>query len=249
MITLRMLWIAVAILVGLPLGFGLADHAIGHITVPGGEVVSLAGHTAATVTDIILADPPQTYKRAAVHNWPEQLVEGHTVYVQLLIPLIPDVENFSVDIIGDISCQHHVNASGPYFLGIPIPNRVHEAHVECRFGETVVVTPDPFYDSNRTYQTSMEPTGVEIPFVAPNGIEGVATEYRYWSIEEDWLGVQTAHVRYAWAVPVMDPWVHEDGSLKRWYCPIPLARMEEMGVTHFTGHVVDDPRDAVLAMN
>lgn len=249
MITLRMLGIAVAILVGLPIGFGLADHAVGHVTVPGGEVFDMSGDVAATVTDIVLADPPQTYERAKVHDWPEQLVEGHTVFVQLIIPLLPIEENFTVDIIGDINCVNHFNASGPYFMGIPIPNRINEAHVECHFGETVVVTPDPFYDSNDTYQTSMRPTGIEIPFVAPNGIEGVAREYEYFSVSEDSMGQQTAVQRYAWAVPVIEPWYHEDGTLKRWYCPVPVERLEQMDITHLRGFVVDKAEDAVFQMN
>lgn len=252
MITLRMLGIAVAILVGIPLAWGLAD---GPIVIPGGEIVDMSGEVVATVTNLSLVEPPQTYERRRVHDWPEQLVEGHTVFVQLLIPVYPIQENWTIDVVGNIECTHHVNASGPYFLGIPIPRDINEARVECRAGETVVATPDPFYDSNDTVSlpisySSLSPTGNDIPFVAPNGVQGVAEEYEYWRITTHPDGSQSAQKRYAWATPVIAPWYDETGSLKTWYCPIPIDRIQEMGdITRFSAFVVDKPEDAVFQMN
>lgn len=250
MITLRMLGIAVAILLGIPLAFGLAQLPI---IVEGGEIVDASEDAAFAVTDIVLADPPQTYDRAAVYDWPEQLVEGHTVFLQILIPLIPNESQFTVDILGDISCQLHANASGPYFLGVPFPNRIHESRVECHAGQTVFVTPNPFYDSDETtgsysYHTQMEPTGDEIPYVTPSGVAGIAREYTYTVISVDELGTATEKRVYAYSVKTVEPFLHTDGSVKRWYCPIPIARLEEMDVSHFDAYVAEKPDDVFLLM-
>ena len=245
MITLRMLWIALAIVVGLPIGFGLADHAIGHYTVPGGEVVNAGLDAAATVTDIVLVETVTTYDRLAVHNWPEQLVEGHTVFVTLDIPVVPNITNWTADIAGDIECKTHTDIEGYYFLGLPIiPSRINEAHAECHVAGIVFVTPDPFYNSSHTSGSSMRLTGLEYPFQAPNGQRGIAREYAYEVVTVDPITfAQTQATWYAWGVPILEPWTHTDGSTKRWYCPIPVARIDEMGVDHFTGWVTDGPPD------
>ncbi|HET6404548.1 MAG TPA: hypothetical protein VFH78_07865 [Candidatus Thermoplasmatota archaeon] len=246
-----MLGIAVAILVGLPIGLGLADHAIGHFAVPGGELVNAGLEAAATVTDIVLLDTFTTYDRVAVHNAPEQLVEGHTVFVTLDTLLLPNITNWTADIVGNVECATHVNGEGSFFAGLPIiPRRINEAHVECKAAGIVFVTPDPFYNSSQSYSSPMEPTGVEIPFVAPNGVRGVATEYSYNVVRVDpWTLQQTSTTWYAWSVPLLEPWTHVDGSTKRWYCPIPVARIHEMDVTHFTGWVQDTPPHDLFAMN
>lgn len=255
MVTLRMLAIAAALLVGLPLGWGLADHSIDHVVVQGGEVANVAIGTAAEVTDIVLLDTFVQYDRIVVHNAPEQLVEGHTVFLTLDTQLVPNVTNWTVDIIGSVECDAHVNGEGSFFQGLPIiPRRINDAYVECNIMGTVFVTPDPFYDSNDTTSssssssTSPEPTGDEIPFVAPNGVRGVAREYSYFWIVEDAAGVQTATQRYAWSVPIIEPWVHTDGSVKRWYCPLPVPRLQEMGLSHFSAYVAESPDDLVFAM-
>lgn len=237
MVTLRMIWIAVAILLGIPLATVLADHAPGHIQVPGGEIFRATAEEAATITDIVLADPPRTYERAVIDARPEQLVEGHIVFITIDIPLIANVSNFTVDIVGNVSCELHSNASGPIVFGIPIPNRVHELHEECEAGGVVFVTPDPFVDSESTpVQTALQPNGNVLTMEAPNGERVEATEYEYDIVETDWLGNKIAHHMYAWSVPTITPWTHTDGGEKRWYCPIPEARLKEMGVTDFIAY-------------
>ena len=247
MVTLRMLWIAVALVVGLPMGIGLADHIPGHVAVPGGEVVNAGLEAAATVKDIVLLDTFTTYDRIMPTDWPEQLVEGHTVFVTLDTLLVPNISTWTADIIGSIECSTHTDVEGDYFLGFPIiPRRINEAHAECEAGGVVFVTPDPFYNSSQqsSYSTQMDPTGKEIPFVAPNGVRGVATEYVYDVITTDpWTGQQTSTTWYAWSVPILEPWTHVDGGTKSWFCPIPVARIHEMDVTHFTGWVTETPPD------
>lgn len=250
MITLRMLGIALAILVAIPITFALADHAVGHVQVPGGELVDASEDFVVTVTDIVLADLPTPVDRAVVHNAPEQLVEGHTVFVTWDIKLTPNVTNWSENIMGDIDCQVNQSMSGYYSVGgIPVPRKIDELHLECHAAGKVIVTPDPFYDSDNTYQTEMQPTGNMIPFTAPNGVAGVAEELSYIVIETNWLGEQKAHTLYAWRVPVLPPWTHIDGTTKQWYCPIPGSRIQEMGIDRYTAYHEGDVYafDAVLA--
>lgn len=235
MITLRMLGIAVAILVGAPIAIALADHIPGHVEVPGGEIFRAAAEEAATITDIVLADPPQFYERAVNEFRPEQLVEGHIVFITIDIPLVANVSNFTVDIIGNVSCETHANATGPKVFGIPFPNRINELHEECEAGGLVFVTPDPFVDSEETpAQTALEPTGNEAVRQAPNGEWVRVTEYQYDLITTDWMGQSETRRMYAWSTPVITAWTHNDGGEKRWYAPLPEERLREMGVTDFS---------------
>lgn len=232
MVTLRMVCIAVALLVAIPVGIAFADG----VTVPGGELANAALHEAATVTDIDLITPPQKYDRVVNDFRPEQLVEGHIVFITIDIPLIANVSNFTFDIVGNVSCSTHFNGSGNFFGGIiPVPNRIDEAHEECQAAGRTFVTPDPFIDSdNQTLvSSSLTPTGVSTPFVTPNGQPAEATEYYYDITARDWLGEITTYSLYAWSTPVMDPWVQSDGRQMNWYCPISEERLSEMGIHEF----------------
>lgn len=248
MITLRMLAIAAAILIGTPLTFALADHAIGHVTMPGGEAIDADGRVGAIINDVALVDPPATYARAVRHNGPEQLVEGHTVFVTWDIPLIRQVQNWSADVVGYVECTDHVNVSGEKVLGLPIwPTEIHEAHVECAFGDTVVMTPDPFWDSADTtgsaYSVSPAgPTGRRLPFDTPMGVPMEAIEHEYLVYGTDWLGNDFARVQYAWEVPIIESWTHTDGKPRNFYCPIPEEKLVEMGLEQFlVFHKADSP--------
>jgi hypothetical protein len=235
-----MIWIALAILVGLPTATVLADHAIGHVEVPGGEIVRFAAEETATVTDVILADPPQRLDHLPHFDVPEQLVEGHTVFLTVEMVAVPNVSNFTVDIVGNVSCTTHANTSGPFFpvgpFNIPVPNRVHEFHEECEAGGFVFATPDPFMETESGDITSWGPfqaNGRTIPFEAPDGQTGEAIEYQFDLFETDWLGETTVRTMYAWSVPVLEPWTHSDGRERNAYCPIPEDRLLEMGIESF----------------
>lgn len=241
MITLRMLAIASAILVSLPIGFALAHHAADHVLVPGGEVVNYGLEAAAHVRDITLVEPPGNYDRVSPEKVSEQLVEGHTVFVTWDIQRVHNATPWSADVVGSIGCDPHVNVSGEYWgPDLFWPTRVDEAHVECWANGTVIVTPDPFYDSDDAQESSMQPTGRTIPFTTPTGQTGHATEYVYEAVSTDWLGESTSRTLYAWSVPVLDPWLHSDGGTKSWYCPLPVDRLQEMGITTFTARFESD---------
>lgn len=242
MVTLRMLAIASAILVSLPIGFALANTTVDHVVVQGGEIVRANAEAAAEITDIVLVDTFAKYDQIAIANTPEQLVEGHTVFTVIDIQFVKNESTWTADIAGGVDCDVHHEVSGPTVYGVPVPNRIHRAQLECVVNGTVYVTPDPFYDSDDTVQqSSMQPTGVQIPFTAPTGETGFATEYVYELVSTDWLGETTTQALYAWSVPLLEePWLHSDGGMKSWYCPLPVARLQEMGITTFTARLESD---------
>ena len=244
MITLRMLGIAAALLLALPVGFVLADHVPGHATVPGGQILEMSADAVAEVTDITLVEPPVPQDRLQAHNAPEQLVEGHTVFVTWDIQLVPNVTNWTLDITGFVECENYANVSGEYAVGgVPVPTRIDRVYAECRAGEVAFATPDPFYDSEDTYQSQMaQPNGRYIPFTAPNGETGYATEYEYEVASVDWLGQETRKKMYMWSAPVLPEWLHSDGKPRSWYCPLPVDRLQEMGVTSFSAYLEGDAR-------
>lgn len=239
MITLRMIGIAVAILLGLPIATVLADHVPGHVQVPGGELVNAGAREAGRISDIVLIRPPPTYERTGNEFRPEQVVEGHIVFVTIDIQLVEKVSNFTFDIAGNISCELHSSGEGEFFGGIvPVPRQFDEFHEECEAAGVVFVTPDPFIDSQNAdppTSAALQPNGRTFQRQAPNGEWIEITEYEFTKPETDWMGETTGmKTYYAWSVPTITPWTHDDGSTKKWFCPIPEDRLGEMGETHFT---------------
>lgn len=244
MVTLRMVVLAVALLLGIPAASVLASHGLPHLpTVPGGQVVEAQAEEFVRVTDVMLADPPQFYESNFSFVRHEQLVEGHTVFATITNELKANVSNATIDITGHIECEHHVNASGPVVFGVPVFNRVHEAHEECRVGETVFVTPDPFVDPNQQAAFSpMMPTFRTFPFTTPSGERGESVEYSFEMLTYDALGEPVVRTLYAWETPIYAPWVGPDGDPKAFYAPLPAGRIMEMGLGDFTVIFADDPR-------
>lgn len=249
MVTLRMVCIAVALLLGGPIAYALA---VVPITVPGGEVVNFALDQAATVTDIDIIEPPRKLDRAVLHNAPEQLVEGHTVFLTITIPVTANVTNFTADIVGNVSCQTNSSIEGE-FIGpgdiVPFPRRINELHEECHAAGRTFVTPDPFVNSSgqEIVSAMLQPNGNVVRYTAPSGQLVDVTEYYYDVITIDWLGAQTSHHLYAWSAPVLDPWTHTDGRTMNWYCPIPDDRLAEMGIHEFSARHESEMDDVYIA--
>ncbi|HUR67935.1 MAG TPA: hypothetical protein VM370_01715 [Candidatus Thermoplasmatota archaeon] len=229
-----MLAIAVAILVGIPIAFALADNGIPDVD--GGEIVNFGLGEAATVTDLALIQPPGEYFTNDSMLRPEQLVEGHTVFLTMDIVLEKRVKNFTQELVGNVTCEFHEQGSGEFFGGIvPVPSHFDELHEECHAAGMGFVTPDPFIDSDdqTLIGATLTPTGNTPTVTAPNGEETQVTEYSYDITTENWLGEQQTRHLYAWSAPVLDPWTHSDGRTMNWYCPIPEERLVEMGLRHF----------------
>lgn len=236
MITLRMVAIAVAMLVGIPVAIVAADHMP---DVPGGTVHEAEAEARAMVTDIALIDPPDRYVRAENEFRPEQLVEGHIVFITIDLQRVLVEENFTFDIVGNVSCDFGASGEGEFFLGLPWPTDVDEGFVRCQAGDKIFVTPDPFIEGDDVGFGS-----TVTPFVpvststakAPNGETIDVEEYAFDVITYDAQGAATSKTYSAWSVPVLQPWTHTDGSTKSWFCPIPEDRLREMGVSMFNAY-------------
>lgn len=242
MITLRMVWIAAALLIGPPLVVA-ATHDAWHVVVEGGEMAEASAEAMIEATNITLVEATAQYDRVAVHNMPEQLVEGHTVFATIDIPLIRNVTNWQAEVVGDVSCQTNTSTSGVYFFGIPIPTRIDRARVECQAGGRMYATPDPFYDSENTYRSSLRPTGRTWTDVTPAGQATYTEEYTFTYLREEADGTVTQGDGFVYASPVVEPWLDTNGDGKSWMISIPYAVLAEMGdrwtIVHETDPRID----------
>ena len=238
MISLRMLGLASALLLLLPIGvMAMPDDGSGHAEDDDSVLDAYQGVTA-TVYDVVLAQMPREreYDAASFHE-AEQLVEGHTVFAVIELESRETETNGSVDIMGMVDCKAEAGYTGPTFLGIPLPERIDRAHVECRIDEKVVVSPDPFQDPPLAQPT---PTGRLIPFRTPTGERAYAEELSYpvqRTQPDGTLGVAT---HYAWSVPIWQPWLDAHGRPKNFYAPLPEDKLREMGIGHFKVYHEDD---------
>lgn len=233
MITLRMVAIAAAILVGTPVLVVVADHLP---SIPGGDPLQEArGTINATVDNITFFEPPPKYDRVMPSGMPEQLVEGHIVFATIEIPLAVNRSEWNVSIVGSVSCELREDVRGVFSQGgIPFPTEVGPGVVRCQVGEQIFVSPDPFMEPGHT-------NAAVTPFTfsgtsqaeAPNGEIIDVHEYFFdvTSLGDD--GSVRTERMYAWSVPVLEPFLLPDGTVKNWYCPIPEARLSEMGQTDF----------------
>lgn len=206
----RMIALAAALLLIVPVGIGTAQDPI----------LDLWGEASAIIQDVELIEPPRkkTYNDSDFIE-PEQLVEGHTVFVT--IDLQPQYENVSaeVDIGGYVSCEHHVAYEAMLYV---VPTNIREAQVECAFGERVVVTPDPFSGDPGSLDDTgalYTPTGQVFPFTVPGGQSGYLEELVFEHEGRDYL---------AWATPVLRPFETAQGT-KNFYAPLPLAGLQANG--------------------
>lgn len=232
MITLRMLGLASAILILLPIGVSALPDGVTTSEDDGESVIEGSQEVAAEVYDVVLARMPREkeYDHETFRE-EEQLVEGHTVFVVIDVGSRFNDSNGSVDIMGMVECKAEVSYSGPTFLGIPLPERVDRAHVRCRADEHVIVTPDPFQNPPLARPV---PTDRLIPFRGPTGELAYAQEYSYPALRQDPDGTQEEATFYAWSVPIWsEPWLDTHGRPKNFYSPIPEDRLVEMGVEDF----------------
>lgn len=243
MITLRMIAIATALLLGTPLVFAALPND-DELDVDGGELVNKNLEAAAWVVDVTLADVPRQVDGRTDAFREEQLVEGHTVFVTLDIEVRFNETNGSVNVTGFVECRHEVSWTGPGArtpVGtVFLPGHVDRAGAECRAGERVFATPDPFFDPE-VQSSSMAPTGLLLPITTPSGEEGFVEEYVFTQTRTDQWGDVAERTLYAYAAPIFAPWMHSDGRPKSFLVSIPTERVLEMGVNDFTIILQDDP--------
>lgn len=226
MINLRMIGLASALLLLLPIGVAALPDG-------GDEEPVLDGYQEATATvyDVVLARLPHEkgYEPESLHE-EERLVEGHTVFVVIDVVSYDRQANGSVDIMGMVDCKANAKYSGPTFLGIPLPERVDSVEARCRVDEHVIVTPDPFNDPP---MAALQPTGRLLPFTIPGVGQGYAEELQYPVQRQDAHGATETAIHYAWKVPIWGSWLDADGRPKNFYAPLPEDRLLEMGVQDF----------------
>lgn len=242
MITLRMLGLASAMLLLLPIGVS-ALPMMGHGDDDGddgGSIFEGSQEVVAEVYDVVLAGLPheKTYEPESLHEQ-EQLVEGHTVFVVIDLVARAERTNGSVDVMGMVECKANVTYSGREFWGILLPEHVESAQVRCRADEHVVVSPDPFQDPPAARP---QRTDRLVPFRIPDGSLGYAEEYSYPVVRQAPDGTEQTLTFYAYKVPIWDQWIDAHGRPKNWYAPLPEDRLREMGVRDFEAyHEKDAP--------
>lgn len=208
----RMPALAAALFLLVPVGIGTGQD----------PVLDMWGEVSAIVTNIELIPPAQnkTYEDNEFFAT-EKLVEGHTVFATIEFRANVSVDESNVTIDGTVECTHHVDWTGPPFFGVPLPGRINEAHAECRFGERVVITPDPFtgdpgvLGGGSAPAPAYVPTGVVYPVLAPGGQRSYVEELVFEHDGKTW---------YAWATTVMKPWERE-GTLKNFIAPLPADKL------------------------
>jgi hypothetical protein len=230
MINLRMIGLASALLLLLPIGV-MAMPDLGDEAPRGSPTAGGYEEVTAAVYDVVLAQMPRekVYDPGSYHE-AEQLVEGHTVFVTLDVTYAYNQSNGTVDIMGMVDCSANVKYSGPTFLGIPLPERVDSVQAGCRVDEYVIVTPDPFDDPPLAAAT---PTGRLLPFQVPGVGGGYAEELQYPVQVQGPDGAGRTATFYAWKVPIWQPWTDDHGRPKDFYAPLPEDRLAEMGVRDF----------------
>lgn len=225
MINLRMIGLASALLLLLPIGvMAMPDDD----APDDGSGVGGYEELTATVYDVVLAEMPRekVYDAGSYHE-EEQLVEGHTVFVVLDVTYRFNDTNGTVDIMGMVDCKAEASYSGPTFLGIPLPERVDGVHAGCRVDEYVLVAPDPFAYPPLAAAT---PTGRLLPFDVPGVGRAYAEEMRYPVRLQAPDGASETATFYAWKVPIWQTWTDAHGRPKNFYAPLPEDKLAEMGV-------------------
>lgn len=230
MINLRMIGIASALLLLLPIGVMAMPEGGDE---GNGDDPLLEGYQelTAAVYDVVLAQMPRErdLDPASLHE-EERLVEGHTVFVVIEVTSHANQTNGTVDIMGMVDCEARATYTGPTFLGIPLPERIERVEASCRVDEYVIVAPDPF--SNPPLAAA-QPTGRLVPFRVPGVGHAYAEELSYPVSTTDASGWTTTETFYAWKVPIWQPWIDAHGRPKNFYAPIPEDRLLEMRVNDF----------------
>jgi hypothetical protein len=237
MINLRMIGLASALLLLLPIGV-MAMPDDGDEPPSDGSGVGGYQEVTATVYDVVLAQMPREkeYDAGSYHE-EERLVEGHTAFVVLDVTYRYDQGNGTVDIMGMVDCKAEASYTGPTFLGIPLPERVDKVEAGCRVDEYVIVAPDPFaYEP----QAAATPTGRLLPFDVPGVGHAYAEELSYPVRVQAPGGASETVTFYAWKVPIWQTWIDHHGRPKNFYAPLAEDKLAEMGIQDYRVYHEED---------
>ena len=233
MINIRMFAIAGALFLIVPVGV---------MAGPLQDTVDAAVQEGASVTNIDVLRPAQKCAPISGDLRPEQLVEGHTTFVTMDAVSDCKVLEGNVTVDGLVHCETHgsLRTSWIYVAGVAVPivTHVDGASEECNLGGRVVVTPTiyctltgdaqcNFSPANTQSAPIMFPTGNSIPVMSPDKQYGYAEEYSFAAGDRTY---------FAWATPIMRPWIDPAGHMKDFLVPVPAERLREMDTSDF--HIV-----------
>lgn len=233
MLNLRNVVLASALLLALAVGVALAD--------PASDTVEASAEVLAEVANVRLFEPQYKWTPipSGIHE-PETLVEGHSVFVVLDAMGNRTPVEGEVTVTGLVQCEPtlRVGESGPLLtIGgyeVPYVTGIKEASVRCVVDGHVIVTPTVYCQVQGDWECDasvMVPTGMRYPLTAPDGQAGEVVEYAFTATPP---GESEPRTFYAFEVPVLAPWLHEDDHLARnMWAPLPLARLDEMGAWDF----------------
>ena len=231
MLNLRNVTLAAALLLALAVGVALAD--------PASDTLEASGEVLAHVSNVRLFEPEYEWDPIPSGlNDSEQLVEGHAVFVVLEHRGNATAVEGNVTVAGNVECSHRAEVgTSPWYGGVPMVTGVREAWARCRAHEHVIVTPTVYCQVQGDWECDapsapvLVPTGMRAPFLSPDGQRGEVVEYAFTATPP---GEEEPRTFYAFAVPVLAPWLHEDDGMERnLWAPLPMGRLREMDVWDF----------------
>lgn len=233
MFSARAYALAAALLL-VPTGWGLAQDAFDTLESMWDDpedAVEYSSEVSAWVENVTFADPPAEYEYPPWNLTGEQLVEGHTTFVTIERTPVQKIREGYLNITGYLQCAVVFNETHRFAFGfVPVPTQINEAGVDCGDGARVVISPGLSATSSAG---PYAPTGDWIELETPDGQTAYAEEFVFTANTVLPDGTLDAREYYAWATPVFPPWVHHDGTVKNFWMPLPLDRLEAMGVTDF----------------
>ena len=211
---------------------------------PYSDVYEASGSVVAEVSNIKLIEPAYKYNVSKGELVPENLVEGHTVFVTMDIAAEATPVEGHIEVEGYVHCEHEANTTQTsyYLLGVPVPvvSSVNYVRARCDVYEGLVATPTIYCQVTGDWDCDppafgaapvMVPTGTILPFVTPDGQQAEAEELTFVATPP---GEDAPRSFYAYRVPILLPWVDaEDGLARNMHIPIPYDRLFEMDTWDF----------------
>jgi len=215
---------------------------VGVLAGPQSDVYEVAAEIEAQVSNLHILDPAVNGTPINAGVMHEQLVEGHTTFVTIDVVVNGTEVRGNVTVDGYVHCEGQTSLDYSWWGGIPYPTSFGGGLGECRVGGRVVITPTLYCtvvgdfqcSANNTNLPLMQPTGNVYPFTSPTSESAYVEEYSFQRTTDDGFGGLVTTTYYAWATPILMPWVNEQGEAQNMIVPIPGERLDAMkDVDHY----------------
>lgn len=241
---IRMFALAGALLLLIPVGV---------LAGPQSDVYQAEAEVEAQVSNIHLLEPQVNGSPINVGVMPEQVVEGHTTFVTIEARVNATKVEGNVTVDGFVNCEYHGEAttSGKLLGLLPYVTGVKDVNVHCHVGDRVIITPTLYCQVMGNFQCGsstahfplLTPTGNVYPFTSPTGQAAYIEEYQFERTMDDGYGGLMTTTYYAWATPILTPWLDEHGHAQNMMLPMPGDRLDAMpDVDHFSALYEDKVR-------